>query len=471
MFRKLISKYGLATHLALLAAIPVATTPFLAAQAVASATLWLAFFSAIWLFAEPSVRAGERHSDARQRVVFGILRDPISWFFFIAVVISFLRWLNSGIKMAYDAETSSWSVASAAISFFPGSVESEGLMPLAVIVAAFVLVCGIRQGLGYNARIWFGFFAATVAGVGGMAATICATCEMPVFSKAAACGFLDAPFWGSLFAPWVFFALAAGVHAEARRWGGVRVLSCVAVSGCVAALVFFAPPLIAAVYFVVAILFAMFCLAWASRVSSSGAAARCFVFLVFGSVVVVFLILTLSSDEFRAAKLSALDPAVALTEAWRETSASLSRVAKAMWLKDPWCGVGIGAFPLQAPFLVQTGDWASLPPQPVRALNGYWMLLAERGVLGAAVLATGTLLLVGYYVRRLVGAWRFARSDEGGAFAFVCPPIVWIAPMLLVLTLAEAPYSSIFSFSAFLLPFTAALALAAAAFPKPKEVA
>lgn len=326
MFRKLISKYGLATHLALLAAIPVAITPFLAAQAVALATLWLALFAVVWLFAEPSVRAGERHSDARLRVVSGVLRDPIAWFFFIAVVISFLRWLNGGIKMAYDAETSSWSVAPAVIPFFPGSVGSEGLLPLAVVVAAFVLVCGIRQGLGLNARIWFGFFAATVAGVGGMAAAICAICDIPAFAKAASGGFPDAPFWGSLFAPWVFFALATGVHAEVRRWGGVRILSCVAVSGCVAALVFFTPPLIAAVYLVVAILFSMFCLVWTGRVSASGAAARCFVFLVFGSAVVVFLMLTLSSDEFRAAKLSALDPAIALTDAWRETSAALSRL-------------------------------------------------------------------------------------------------------------------------------------------------
>ena len=187
MFRKLISKYGLATHLALLAALPVALTPFVNAAAVAVTTLWLAFFAALWIFAEPSVRPSERQSEARLRVISGTLRDPIAWFFFVAVLFALVRWLNGGVRMAYDAETSSWSIAAAAIPFFPASVGSEGLLPLAVAVAAAVMVCGIRQGLGYNARIWFGFAAAMVAGAGGLAAAICAACDVPAFSKAARC--------------------------------------------------------------------------------------------------------------------------------------------------------------------------------------------------------------------------------------------------------------------------------------------
>ena len=470
MFRKLISKYGLATHLALLAALPVALTPFVNAAAVAVATLWLAFFAALWIFAEPSVRPSERQSEARLRVISGTLRDPLAWFFFVAVLFALVRWLNGGVKMAYDAETSSWSIAAAAIPFFPASVGSEGLVPLAVAVAAAVMVCGIRQGLGYNARIWFGFAAATVAGAEGLAAAICAACEVPAFSKAASsCALANAPFWGSLFGPWVFFALATGVHAESRKWGGLRLLSCVAVSGCMAAQVFFMPPLFAAAYLVIAMLFAVFCLAWAGRVASSGAAARCFVFLVFGSAVVVFLVLTVSPEALRAAKLVALDPTTVFTEAWRTTSDALSRVARAMWLKEPWCGVGVGAFPLQAPFLVQPEDWSALPPQPVRAINGYWMMLAEKGVLGATLLATGTMLLLGYYGKRFVEAWKVARSDEGGAMVSICPPMVWVAPIVLALVLAEAPFTSLFSSSTFVLPMTAALALASATFPKSKE--
>ena len=469
MLRKLISKYGLATHLALLAAVPAALAQFLDARSIGVALLWLTFFAAIWLFAEPSIRPGEHLSLARARVFSSAVRDPAVWFFLVVALVAFLRWMNSGVDMVYNAEASSWSVSSAKVTFFPASSGDAGFLPFAVALSLPVLVCGVSHGLGYSGRVWFGFFASVVAAVGGLSAAVCVDCELPEFVKAATSGFADAPFSGSQFVPWLFCAIAAGVHAESLKWRGVHALSCLAVTGNAAALLMFSPPLMAVAGLVIAVFFAMFCLGWLGRGVSTGAAARSFVFIAFGSIVSVFVLVTFVPDAVRAAKVAALDPSVAFPESWMDTSAALSRIAKAMWLEDPWCGIGVGAFHLKAPFLVQSGEWAVLPPVPTHALNGFWMLLSERGVLGAAMVATGLLLLVVTYVRRFVSAWSAAKSEDGESFLLSCPPVVWAVVLAIAFAAAETAVSSLFSSSTVMMPFVALLSLAAAAFPRHRE--
>ena len=81
MFHKLITKYGLATHLALLASLPLVLMPFLSERALGVTILWLSAFSVLWLSLEPSIRSGEHLSTARDRVRSSLVRDPLFWFF------------------------------------------------------------------------------------------------------------------------------------------------------------------------------------------------------------------------------------------------------------------------------------------------------------------------------------------------------------------------------------------------------
>ncbi len=71
----LIAKYGLAAHLAFLAVVPVLLFPFCNAWTVATVLLWLSLIAAIWALLEPSLRGGERMSEARRRVAKGMWRD------------------------------------------------------------------------------------------------------------------------------------------------------------------------------------------------------------------------------------------------------------------------------------------------------------------------------------------------------------------------------------------------------------
>ena len=58
MFQKLITKYGLATHLALLASLPCALQPFLQGHDLGITILWLSGIAGLWLLVEPSILTG-----------------------------------------------------------------------------------------------------------------------------------------------------------------------------------------------------------------------------------------------------------------------------------------------------------------------------------------------------------------------------------------------------------------------------
>ena len=86
MILKIVSKYGLAAHLGLLAAFPIALSQFLDADTLGCVLLWLSLFAAIWVFFNPSVRLGEHSADARMRVFVSTVRDPAFYFFVVAIV-------------------------------------------------------------------------------------------------------------------------------------------------------------------------------------------------------------------------------------------------------------------------------------------------------------------------------------------------------------------------------------------------
>ena len=87
MFPRLITRYGLATHLALLASLPFALFPFLSASRLAEVVFWLSGIAFLWLIVEPSMRAGEHLSIARRRVLGLMLRDVAFWFSLFAIAV------------------------------------------------------------------------------------------------------------------------------------------------------------------------------------------------------------------------------------------------------------------------------------------------------------------------------------------------------------------------------------------------
>lgn len=469
MLQKFLSKYGLGTHLALLAAAPLALTPFLDAEQLASVIFWLSALAVVWLLTEPSIRAGEHLSLARRRVRGTIVRDPLFWFLLLVLVYALVRLLNSGIELRYDPEQTAWLVGESQLGGGPSSVEGMGILPFAVALAILVVVMGIRHGIGLMARAEFGIAGALFAGVGGLVAVGFACGAVEPFSGWLRAGFADAPFWASSFGVWFILGIACGVQAEARKWGFARLPYVVGLAGNGAALVFFAPPLVALSWFVLGALVLIFSLVYLARASSKGAVARNLFLALVGFAVPIFLMMTFVPEAERSLKIAGFDTAQALPEAYHQSAEALSRISRQIWVSHPWFGVGTGAYGLHVPFLAEKADWAVIPAQPKFALNGYWTLLAERGIVGCAlpVLALGMLLVA--YVLRLVGAFFYLRHrDEADIFLFAVPPVAWCAPLVVLLVAAEAMVSPVFQTDTLFLTVLSALALSVAAFPKAK---
>ena len=434
-----------------------------------------------------------------------------------------------------------WVVLEPEYSGLPASTGTAGLLPLAVLVGISVVILGIRHGIGLTGRISFGLTTSFIMGLGGLVMTVFACLQVPAFMCAAKADFLEGPFrepfWGPGFGAWLICALAFGAQAESRKWGAARVPFCLAVAGNASGLLFFSPPPVSTVFLVIAALVAIFCLAYLGRAGSVGASARSFVMMLLGFATPFFFLCALLPNEIefdecvrkngsvmepvkepaqniysvKAGGFLAIDKKQ--SEEYRRLSPMLSGMAKSVWKKHPWYGVGTGAFRLHVPFIATKEqlaafrppksddwrtmlitqqmkskgskranegksksktadefDWKAVRPynrNPVRAFNSYFTFLAERGLLGASMALFGFGILLFSYFFRLVKAVSFLRTqDDADVVVFACPPIVWVTPFVLVLLGVLGLYEPIFDIEPMLFVFIVPLVVAAASFPK-----
>ena len=476
MFLRIVTKYGLAAHLALLASLPVALTPFLGEVVLAETVLWLSAFSFIALIMSPSLRRGEGLLDARLRVLRSIAKDPFTWLFVTALAIAVIRWLNDGISLFYDAEKTVWLVTESHLGDLPGSVEGRGFLPFAMLLGLTVCVQGVRFGLGPKGRTWFAVASSTIVGIGALAASIMAVCGVEPYEDAAVSSYGAGPFWGSLMTSWLFVMLASAMQAESYKWGFAKAAFWIGAGGLMAGISIFLPPTMAVPTFAAALIFAIWCLVYVRRAVSSGAMARMLVVFIF-AVLIPLLIYMLSANErvlgAKASQLAAegddgkVSEAVARVE---ETEAVLSTISKKIWLKTPWCGAGLGSFDIQLPFYATDDDWEKLPPEITLPSNSYWALLAEEGIVGASMLALLAAFLVAAWCVRLGKSLLSMRGNsDSDAFPFAVQPMVWIAPFVLAIMAIDARWSSLIQLKSFAFTLAVPIALSAASFPRPQK--
>lgn len=470
MIQKFIAKYGLSTHLAMLAALPFALAPFLSADALAATTLWLSAFAAVWLFMEPSLLPGEHLMLARVRVRSRMVRDPLFHLLLFLVALAAIRCFNADVALSYDAQQNAWLVSDPSFPILPSSVPGKAFLPFALAVAALVLLMGVRHGMGLGSRISFGLAAALFTGIGGAAsATLVCFGDVPSVARAAA-AFDAGPHAGTIFGIWLVVAVASGIAAEARRWNAARLPFVLAVAGNALGLVFFAPPYVAIAWGVAVAAAVFWSLFYLGRAGTSGSVVRSFTFMALGFAVPFFVLMTFAPDAVKEAKSLGLDPARAFTEAAAQSSDALSRIAKEMWMEHPWSGVGLGAFGIHVPFLADAADWTVIPQRPAFAQNSYWTLLAERGIVGALLVASVLGLLVWSYASRLVEAYsRLAHDDDADIFPCAVVPVVWCVLPALVLVFVEAAWLPDFSMETLFIAVAAAFSLAASSFPRRKR--
>ena len=232
----------------------------------------------------------------------------------------------------------------------------------------------------------------------------------------------------------------------------------------------FLPAILSISYFVISAILAAAALVMAKRRAGAAAAARAASMLSFGVIAAVFVFMVLPSDGIQSSKMEHLDVEKSFTPALSDRNDALRRIAKTMWLQQPWSGVGVGAFGLHAPFCAAKDDWAVLPSEPKDGSNGYFTLLAERGIVGSLLWGIGIAFLCWFWVSRLVGAFKWQKEqDEGRSFVMNISAVAWTGPLVLVACAADAWFSSGFPLAPLSACTMAAMPLAAASFPKVKR--
>ena len=386
----------------MLAVAPLFLFPFYGGDWTAHTLLWLSLQAFLWMLLEPSRRTGEMLHDARHRVFVSVCRDPLFWFSLVLVAVAFLRWRNGNVGMSYDAENSVWSLRSPYLPFLPGSMTGSGYLPFTAVVAVTVLMQGARHSLGKSARGGFLFIASTLAGLAAVIATVAAACGHAGALAESECSMLDATFAGNCFGLHLAGAMVATVVAFERKWKRAMPLMIVAAGGCGVGLYVFSPDFVIVAYAAAAALALVFSLVYAQRKVGGLVAPKCLSLLLIAAAAGVVLGMGVVPSSVTNARFAFLseDGGKLLSDQLVAARESLSSIALAVFKDHSWLGTGLGSFGLDIRFNAKDADWALFASTQQGALNGWWQMIAERGIAGVIFFVSPLFFLLWTYVLR-----------------------------------------------------------------------
>lgn len=422
--QKLIAKYGLAAHLALLAVAPLFLFPFVGLATVSTVVLWLSLQSLIWLALAPSVLKGEHLGDARRRMLTSVLRDPLFWALVVIVVLAGVRAVNSGVSLSYDSEASAWTISSASFPMLPGSVGDEGWFPFVAALAASIIVIGCRHALGRSARLSFLLVASSLAGLAAMIthfainAGVSGATSLVEFSDGAF------SFAGFVFGIYLLLGVVSLFAVLENGWKAVILLPILSIGGNAAACFSFSPTYIVLAILGFAVILRVYTAFCAKKVLQLSGKIKIF-FVGTGALFLgAFLVAVLVPDKVLMARLAPFRELTVFPDSFWEVRRVVSAMAFKSWISNLWTGTGLGSFLFDFRFNATPEDWQLLPRGAVNVPNGWWQLLAERGIVGIVSFLLPVGFLTVSYVRRLVDNF----SDWS-----LPHPASLLAPILLVL--------------------------------------
>lgn len=456
--QRLISKYVVAAHLALLAVAPLFLFPYCGEGWTSAVLGWMSLMGLVWIIVGPSRWREERLHDARWRVAHGMMADPLFWIFVVLAVFAGLRWQNGGIAMAYDAETYRWFLHPSRVPIFPGVAEGHGLVEFWAVIATGVVVMGCRHALGRAARASFLVYASMFSGLAGIAAAVAAYFGQSVALEATKVLFRTPSFVGSVFGFYLLGGIVALVAVFEFKWTNLIFLFIIALGGTAAGLFFFAPVPVVVLFLVGFFLTLIVSLTWARRTMSTSDSFKCFVVLVSSILLAAVIVMGLSPEGMLESRLAVFEDWNVFPENFWDVRSRLSHIAAKVWREHPWLGSGLGSFPLDMRFNLKTADWATLDRAQTAVTSGWWTLIAERGIVGACAIAVPLAMMLVTYFRRFVGLFL---SGEGFFFLPGC----WLGLLAPCLAVAETFVDVSFLRPESLMMFGAFLAIAANSFP------
>lgn len=420
--QKLITKYGLAAHLAFLAVAPLFLSPV--------PIFWIAALGVVWLIMEPSRIGDEMLHGARRRVAGALVRDPLFWVLLVLCVLSGVRALNDGVMMSYDAELGNWTLARPNWPILPGCVKGDvGGLHLAMAVSLFVVTMGCAHALGRSARSAFALCAAAVSSCHLLIVSFFCRADQASFLQQVACSGENPAYSGMVYGILLLLAIVSLCAVFENRWWGALPLTAVALIGNALGLFLFAPPYLTALFGCALILLLLYSFVYLrvkiGRLSD-------FKYLVVVGLSLTFAgmaAMTILPESALAEKLAPFQTGDFLPRNLFPAREALSRISLSIWKEHPWLGTGLGSFAMDLNFHAAEADWRVISPLQVAPLNGYWLLLVERGVIGVFCIVVPLMMALIAYVLRIAQAAR--QLPHPMAFTAVIVLIVAGASLLL----------------------------------------
>lgn len=400
--QRLIAKYGSAVHLACLVVAPLFLFPLVSEGALATVLLWLCVPAASWTLLSPSVLGEETFRDARCRVLRSVARDPLTWVLLVTVALSAIRALNTGIGLSYDAEQSKWYVAAASLPLLPGSVAGAGYLPFAVTTSALVVILSCRHALGSSARMCFLLLSSALGGLAAVIAIFLVGSGNQTLLAMAGTSATVSTFAGEAFAIHLVCGTVALVAAFERKWRLAVVLFVFAIGGTAAGAFVFAPAFAVEVFAAVEVLLVGYTFFYSSGVLRSSGEFKMLVVTGISLTLGGLLVAAFFPESLLREKLTALMALSFYSEDFLALRDVLSDVGRKAWLSHLWIGTGVGSFSMDFRFSATSEDWLLVPGGVVAVTNGWWQILAERGVVGIVALLVPVGLLLFSYFKRLV---------------------------------------------------------------------
>jgi hypothetical protein len=460
--QKIVSKYATAAHLALLAVAPLFLSPFLTAGKIAVVMLWLSLVAVLWVVMEPSRRHHEMPADARGRVLRAVVRDPVFWFSLVAIGLTAIRCLNNGISLAYDAEETTWMLRKAAWPFLPGSVGETGLPAFAACVTLSVLLLGARHALGRSARLAFFAVATMLSGLAGTISAFAFTYGHAGVIEMAMCSPLVPSYSGLTWGLFLVGGVVGLFACVEMKWHKAEPLVALGLLCTAIGFVIYATVSTLCVFTVVFLLVVLLSFALQTRQLEGSGSLRCALGVLCAVLAAAAVLFVLPDSSPVGQKRLSLQAMALFPEKFFETRAVLSRIACDVWKNGPWLGSGLGSFPFDIRFGATPADWALIDPAQKAVPSAWWLLLAERGVVGSSLFVVGLACLLGSYFFRMARVIRTYRwQPVNGLFLLILGGVVAVSFVECSLLRADVlPVVAVF------------LALSANAFPsRPRESA
>lgn len=232
-----------------------------------------------------------------------------------------------------------------------------------------------------------------------------------------------------------------------------------AAGSCGCGLFYFAPVPVTAAFAAAAlvVVLASFVYVWMTMTPPD--VLKCFAGVVVAAAVGVAIALAAAPQEVTDARLDAVAGGF-FPEGFAALRGRLSEIASSIWRDRVWLGAGAGSMPLEIRYCATAADWASWGvAAPSAVPNGWWQIVAERGILGALALGVPFAVMFVTFVLRIV------RADRRAAFL----PLAFGGVAVVAAAAAETFVDSSILRPEALTAAGAYFALAGSAFPQAKK--